>query len=303
MPSGQEQSILTQVLASQQNTLVAAIMPVFDSLGAFIKEQDKYISSVVKTITNQAQQGIDSQKALLDAVTSDLSTIVNQQISEQNVQLNLLKEMMNVQEDIYDTVIGSSQGPTLPIPSGPPVGPIGQPPITSGPPPKSGPFPPVTEPPKVPPPIVEKPILPPPPVIVVPPGDVSSTTNVTNNTWITDITSPSAPQPPSYGGYAPVAPSPPPPPPPPSSGSGGGTTGGLLEPKSSQDIPVDLDQPLAWKYARDDNYWKSQATYFYGSALNMYNTVETLPELISIREDAEKQAWPNTFTDGLIQLT
>jgi hypothetical protein len=49
-------------------------------------------------------------------------------------------------------------------------------------------------------------------------------------------------------------------------------------------VPVDLDQPLAFKFASDDSPWKAQAEAFYGGWLSDWDAAATLNELFSARD-------------------
>lgn len=48
---------------------------------------------------------------------------------------------------------------------------------------------------------------------------------------------------------------------------------------SGGDFPVDLDEPLAFKFAPDDNKWKAKAEAFVGDSLKTWNSAATLDDI------------------------
>jgi hypothetical protein len=296
-PDGIPPTAFIQDILNSQTTAISTVVAEYVRQVDYILQfQDKQITNVVNTFLTQVDKRIQDQDTRLNEVIQGYSSLITSQITEQQVQLNLITSLLELEESQLIQLFKSPPGQLQPTPISVTVNepPIVIPPttVTVNVPENPPASPPVTQP--------SQPVVPPPPQIIYVPlpcptesGGPGSYVNNNDNSNVFDPVSKFSPSITIYPRDS-------------SSSSqvninrgvppGSTSTSPREGPKGSDLPPVDLDQPLAFKFSRDDNYWKLNAVNFYGTPLadmlSAGSMDEFSVEVAGILENVSPNPWP-----------
>jgi hypothetical protein len=238
-------------IAAQQQAIAGAILPVFQQIAELLALQDKALMSAIRAIGTVIRFQCEAQAAGLSNVANAIYSLVQNFVSEQEVQLNLLNQLLGKPE-LPPTVIVQ---PTIVVPAGAAPSAGGTPTIVA----------PVPE--------GKRPLVPPAPIAT--PLAVQASPVLTGPAaqeypdGLTIVIKPRF----SFGDSArrkldlPQLPKVKP-----SDFHGAGISGGNGSISPPLLVPVDLDQPLAWLYSPDDAEWKQEAIGWWGEFLEVFNS-------------------------------